>query len=231
MMQKPSRPAGVTILAVLEILFGIVGLLVSIAIIGLAALFSTLPRIGPLLSSFGLVIGGVAFFFSLIWLATGVGFLHGRGWAWTLGMIFSVLSLLGSVAALTEGLLTGATGGIFFWTLLLYYLTRSHVKAFFGRGSLLANPSLQMGYPPMPGMNQPPATNIPSYAQSPTETPSSAMPTLQTVGSTMPRSVPIDVSSLPTFQAGGSNAQAKCPYCKSPLSGGSPKCMTCGAII
>lgn len=107
MMQRASRPVGLTILAVFEILFGIVGLISSLALIGLLALFATLPRIGGLLGSIGLIIGGIALFFSLIWLATGVGFLHGRGWAWTLGMIFSVLSLLGAVGALAIGLITG----------------------------------------------------------------------------------------------------------------------------
>lgn len=56
MMQKPSRPIGVTILAVLEILIGIVGLLASLTIIGLSALLSTLPRVGSLLGTFGLVL-------------------------------------------------------------------------------------------------------------------------------------------------------------------------------
>src|SRR6266568_1503162 len=90
MTQRPSRPVGITILAVLEVLIGIVGLLASLLIIGFSALFATLPTVGPLLGAIGLVIGGVVLFFSIIWLATGVGFLHGRGWSWTLGMIFSI---------------------------------------------------------------------------------------------------------------------------------------------
>ena len=85
MTQRPSRPVGITILAVLEVLIGIVGLLASLLIIGFSALFATLPTVGPLLGAIGLVIGGVVLFFSIIWLATGVGFLHGRGWSWTLG--------------------------------------------------------------------------------------------------------------------------------------------------
>src|SRR5437016_3182344 len=144
MAQKPSRPVGITILAVLEILMGIVGLLASLVIIGFSALFATLPTVGPLLGAIGLVIGGVVLFFSIIWLATGVGFLHGRGWSWTLGMIFSILSLLGAVGALTIGLITGGVGGLVFWGLMLYYLTRTHVKAFFGKGGLPITPGYVM---------------------------------------------------------------------------------------
>src|SRR5437764_5580045 len=130
MAQKPSRPVGITILAVLEILMGIVGLLASLVIIGFSALFATLPTVGPLVGAIGLVIGGVVLFFSIIWLATGVGFLHGRGWSWTLGMIFSILSLLGAIGALTIVLITGGVAGLPYWALTLSYVASSHGKAF-----------------------------------------------------------------------------------------------------
>ena len=123
------------ILAIFEILFGIIGLLVSLAIIGLSALVATLPSIGGLLGTMGLIIGSVALLFSLIWLATGFGFLHGKRWSWTLGIIFSVLSLLGAALALTVHLYSGGIGGIIFWGLMLYYLTRPHVKLFFGKAA------------------------------------------------------------------------------------------------
>src|SRR5438128_4477913 len=142
MMQRPSRPVRITILAVLEILIGIVGLLASLVIIGCSALFSTLPTVGSLLGAVGLIIGGNVLFFSIIWLATGVGFLHGRGWSWTLGMIFSILSLLGAIGALTIGLITGGVRGLISLGLTLYCLGRTHVNAFCGKGGLPITPSL-----------------------------------------------------------------------------------------
>jgi len=231
MMQRPSRPAGVTILAILQILIGIIGILVSLAIIGLSALASTLPSIGALVGTIGLIIGGIAFFFSMIWLATGFGFIHGKGWAWTLGMIFSVLSLLGAVGALASGLITGGIGGIFFWGLMLYYLTRNHVKAFFGRGVLPVNP-YPMAYSARPGFSQPTmVTNIPSYARPAPAAPSTA-PTLQTLGSSNPTSQMASSPTNPTSSSGaGPKALVSCPYCGSKLTMGSPKCLTCGATI
>src|SRR2546430_7992092 len=107
MMQRPSRPVGITILAVLEILIGIVGLLASLVIIGFSALFSTLPTVGSLLGAVGLIIGGAGLFFSIIWPGTGAGFLHGRGWSWTLRMIFSIIPLPGAIGALANRLITG----------------------------------------------------------------------------------------------------------------------------
>src|SRR5437016_1229175 len=155
MMQRPSRPIGITMLAALEILIGIVGLLASLVIIGFSALFSTLPTVGPLLGAVGLIIGGVVLFFSVIWLATGVGFLHGRGWSWTLGMIFSILSLLGAIGALTIGLITVWVGRLVVWGLMLYYLTRTHVKAFFGKGGLPITPACVVAYSLGPQINSP----------------------------------------------------------------------------
>lgn len=232
-MQRPSRPAGVTILAIIEILIGIVGLLASFAIIGLSALASTLPAIGSLVGTIGLVIGAVALFFSIIWLATGVGFLHGRGWAWTLGMVFSVLSLLGAVAALAIGLISGGIIGAFFWFLMLYYLTRNHVKAFFGKGGFPAYPSSPMAYPARPGLSQQPmVTNIPSYTPVAPPSVSLTPPTLQTVRSSTPASPLASNQNSPTPGSGAApKALVSCPYCGSRLTLGSPKCLTCGATI
>src|SRR3989442_4452573 len=163
MMQRPPRPIGITILAVLEILIGIVGLLGSLVIIGFSALFSTIPTVGSLIGAVGLIIGGVVLFFSLIWLTSGVGFLHGRSWSWTLGMIFSILSLLGAIGALTIGLITGGVGGLIFWGLILCYLTRTHVKAFFGKGGLPFNPPYEFPNSLAPQRSQPQiATNVAS---------------------------------------------------------------------
>src|SRR2546426_10779449 len=96
MMQKPSRPIGITLLAIVQILIGVLGLLVGLAIIGLAAIFSTLPTVGTLIGTVGILIRGDFLFFNLLLLETRVGFLPGKGLAWALGMVFTVLSLLGA---------------------------------------------------------------------------------------------------------------------------------------
>jgi hypothetical protein len=231
MVQRTSRPIGITILAVLEILIGIVGLLVSLAIIGFSALFSTLPRVGSLLGTIGFMIGGVILFFSIIWLATGVGFLHGRGWSWTLGIVFSILSLLGAVGALTIGLITGGVGGIVFWGLMLYYLTRTHVKSFFGK-ALAPNSSFVMPYSLGPLVNQPQtATSNTGYSR-----PSAVNPpvTFSPISKISSASVPSPSSSTSASISSGSSNSGKipiCPYCHNTLPQGTRKCLTCGAAL
>lgn len=225
MMQRPARPAGITILAIFEILFGVVGLLASIAIIGLSALVATLPTIGGLIGTLGLILGGVVLFFSVVWLATGVGFLHGRGWAWTLGMIFSILSILGAIGALALGLYSGGVVGLIFWGLMIYYLTRNHVKAFFGKGG---NPvtGYQMPYSPQSGIGPQMIGNSSPYGQ-----PSyAAPPTLALQQSAPPKQ---NSQAMIGSNAGssGPKAMVSCPNCGSRLTMGSPKCLTCGATI
>jgi hypothetical protein len=231
MMQRPSRPVGITILAILEILIGIVGLLASLVIIGFSALFSTLPTVGSLLGAIGLVIGGVVLFFGVVWLATGVGFFHGRGWSWTLGMIFSILSLLGAIGALTIGLITGGVGGLIFWGLMLYYLTRTHVKAFFGKGGLLITPAYMMPYSLGPQGNQPQIATNADYGRPPAVGTQVTFPPVPQ-GSSANIPVPSPVSSTPASSGSSSGGKASvCPYCHSTLPMGTKKCLTCGAAI
>ncbi len=205
-MQKPPRPIGITILGIIEILIGVLGLLVSIAIIGFSGLLTALPSsIGSLASSVGLVIGGVFLFFSLIWLATGVGFLHGRGWAWTLGMFFTVLSILGAgYVAFTGVYQAGYALG--FWVLMMLYLTRSRVKAFFGKGTFT-------GY--TPAISSQPTLRAAPILQSQTQYAPAVQPSLQYT--------PATPAPTPTIATG------KCRSCGVPLAPGNSFCTNCGA--
>jgi hypothetical protein len=209
MMQKPPRPIGVTIIGIIEILIGVLGFLVSIAIIGLSALFSTLPAVGTRIGTAGVVVGGVFLFFSLIWLATGVGFLHGKGWAWTLGMIFTVLSILGAAYVAFTGLYQ-AGYALGFWVLMIFYLTRSRVKAFFGKGTI-------SNY--MPAMNTQPTMRTAPTLQSQTQYAPTVQPVLQyTPAALIPASTPAVAV-----------ATGKCRSCGVPLAPGNTFCTNCGA--
>jgi len=229
MVQRPFRPVGITILALLEVLIGIVGFLASLLIIGFSALFSTLPRVGALFGTIGLVVGGIVLFFSLIWLATGVGFIHGRGWSWTLGMIFSVLSLIGAIGALTIGLITGGVGGLIFWGLMLYYLTRTHVKAFFGKSGPPANLAYGLPYTLGPQVTQPQIAANASYGRPSTISPPVAVQSISPGPST---NVPRPGSPIPPSSSSSNNSKVPvCPYCHNTLPMGTKKCLTCGAAL
>ena len=101
-----SRPIGVTILAVLTILGGVLLLLLGIVVIAFSSL---LVGVGlPL--GFGLtgsILGAIVLIFGIIWIAVGSGLLNLRSWAWWLAIIVMVLSIIGSIAAPIAAILPG----------------------------------------------------------------------------------------------------------------------------
>ncbi len=231
MQSRPPRPTGITIIAILVILGGVIGLLATLAVFAFSALAAGFGA--TFLGSIGAIIGGIFLVFSLLWLAVGVGFLHGKGWAWILGMIVVVLSLIGSVGALVISPVS-AVGGFLWNGLLLYYLTRPRVKAFFGKGGLpmypVYSPGGQYGPSSMPGNyqgfnQQPTTTSIPSYPQPPASAPTLTFNPLPAGTST------------PASQIGSSNSQSvvqaivSCPNCGSRLAIGQHNCPACGASI
>ncbi len=106
------------------------------------------------------IIGAVFLILGILDLVVGVGFLGGKGWAWTLGMIVAVLNIIGGIFQL----FISPAGGVVWliiWIGILYYLTRTRVKAFFGKAPWGAAPSMgspAMGTGAMTAMSTPSVT-------------------------------------------------------------------------
>ena len=134
MMQKPSRPTGVAILAILELIGGVIGLLLGILLIGVGG--------SGILSSFGFglvsgivaAVGGIIVVVSVLVLILGWGMWTGKSWAWTIAVILYILGVLSGIGSLAVGALTGVVG-LVISILILWYLWRPHVRAFFGHGT------------------------------------------------------------------------------------------------
>jgi hypothetical protein len=130
MQQKPPRPTGVTILGVLAILGGLAGLGGGALLLGLSGVVaSTYPGGAGLVAALGalfLIIG-------ILQLVYGIGFFGGKGWAWTLAIIGSILNIVVGIVAIAIGSF-GSFFGLIISLLILYYLTRPRIKAFFGKG-------------------------------------------------------------------------------------------------
>ena len=116
-----SRPSGVTILAILSILIGILG------IAGGAVLLASSDVTILVLSIFAVLVG-------ILYLATGIGFFRGDGWARMLGILVSLLSLVRDLVEAATGGVVFAIPGIVVAGIILYYLTRPEVKAWFTHG-------------------------------------------------------------------------------------------------
>jgi hypothetical protein len=133
MMQRPSRPIGIAILAVLDIVVGVILLLAGL---GLAAAGSSsmLATYGyGSLSGLVTILGGFFLLVGLLAVLVGWGFWTGKGWAWTLAVVLYVLGLLLSLLSLVSGIIPSIVS-VLIEGLILWYLWRPNVRAYFRKG-------------------------------------------------------------------------------------------------
>lgn len=140
-MSRMERPFGVTILAILAILNALMAF-GSAALAG--TMFAWLEALsggfgGPsgFFAGIGLIVASVAAIFGIIYLLIAWGLWTGQGWAWTVTLILTILSLIGSIIALIA--IVGIVP-LIINIIILYYLTRQHVKAYFGKAPAPAPP-------------------------------------------------------------------------------------------
>jgi len=122
------RPTGVTILAILEIISGAIA-------IGIGIFFSALwgsmgmgmmmdfggSAIMGLISSIIVALGAISFL--MAW-----GLLKGKPWAWTITLILTIISLIFDLPSMN-------IIGLIIDIVILYYLFRPHVQAYFGKSA------------------------------------------------------------------------------------------------
>ena len=113
MESQKHRPLGVSIVAILTAIGGIVFLTSGsvLLIIGIGIIFLAI---------------GIAF------LVVAYGLWRGKRWAWTVTLILSVIGILLAIASLAVGNM-GAIVSIIIHGVVIYYLYRPNVKAFFGK--------------------------------------------------------------------------------------------------
>ena len=156
-MQPMKRPTGVTVLGVLAVLSGIGGIALGAALLAASlAVGAITSSLNSYLSSQGYsnlspyvttstvaavlgILGAFSLIVGIFWLVEGWGAMVGKGWAWTLGIIIFVLSIISNLIQVVFGNYSSAIAVIINLG-IIYYLTRPHVKAFFGKGTPSATP-------------------------------------------------------------------------------------------
>ncbi len=183
MAEQIKRPFGVTIIAILTIIGGILLTFGGISLLAYGAFFISVPidvfiseqmqqqqkeqlQLQQLqeqdlpnaaeLQALALFLGGVGIVIGAIVLAVGIGYLvvsygllKGKGWAWIITVILTIIAIAvqivsGITASMfnasfiddTNSFVTGIIAqivGIAINGVILYYLYRPNVKAFFGR--------------------------------------------------------------------------------------------------
>lgn len=103
---QKHRPLGVTIIAILTLIAGIAFIAIGIG--------------------FALIAIAIAYF------VMAYGLWEGRSWAWTLTLILSAIGIIFAIASIAAGNI-GAVFHIILNAVIIYYLYRPNVKAFFGK--------------------------------------------------------------------------------------------------
>ena len=135
-MPPTARPFGVTLLAALQILLGILELLGGAA---LAIVTFVLPDMFPhvrffasrsMFSGLGLVA------FALVDFILAYGLWKGKGWAWVGSLIFAVIGLVFSALSLFMRPRLGEGVSLILDLVILYYLMQPRVQSYFGKGKV-----------------------------------------------------------------------------------------------
>lgn len=136
------RPTGVTIIAILNIIGGIIMLF---GVIALVAAGSILPSMqipdnqlsgvpSWLLGTGAIAIGIIIIILGIISFVVAYGLLKGIGWAWSLTVVLSIIVIVLNAISIVSGN-PGGIVSIIISAIIIYYLYRPHVKSFFGKGS------------------------------------------------------------------------------------------------
>jgi cbb3-type cytochrome oxidase subunit 3 len=141
-LEIKKRPIGVTIIAILIIIGGILLLLAGIGVTAVGSLF-----ISEITGLVFVIIGAILLAVGIGYIVVSYGLLKGKRWAWTITMVLLFIGIaINVVSIIIFGYFTfnmdtysflasnsGSIAGIIISVIILYYLYRPHVKSYFGK--------------------------------------------------------------------------------------------------
>ena len=96
---------------------------------------SELSGVPPMFLGAGAIaVGVILIILGILSFVVAYGLLKGMGWAWTLTLVLSIISIVLNAISIATGNFGGIIS-IIISAIIVYYLYRPHVKAFFGKGS------------------------------------------------------------------------------------------------
>ena len=167
-----KRPIGVTIISILTIIGGVLLTFGGISLLAFGAFYTAVPidvlvseemqqqqqdlqnaaelqALARFLGGVGIAIGAIVLAVGIGYLIVSYGLLKGKGWAWTITVILTIIAIAVQIvsgitasmfnASFIEDTNTFVTGiiaqivGIAINGVILYYLYRPNVKTFFGK--------------------------------------------------------------------------------------------------
>ena len=153
MTTTKERPDGITVIAILIVIGGIFLITGGISLIGLGTFLSMasediiqsndISSDLTQLASLGMipsVIGSILLILGIAYLIVSYGLLKGKGWAWVITIIVTIIGLIIQIisaiiaGSITSSVLYGLVShivGIFISGVIIYYMFRPNVKAFY----------------------------------------------------------------------------------------------------
>ena len=143
MTTKPMRPVGITVLSILAGILGVLMVMGGVLVAALASVITEmieanastlgLTSMGIDISAFFtaalMAVAVIGFIFGALYLAVAYGFWIGAGWSRWLAIVLSILGIIAGVIALPGGIVP-----IVIYGLIIWYMMQPYVKAFFGQG-------------------------------------------------------------------------------------------------
>ena len=143
-MEIKKRPTGVTIIAILIIIGGILLLLAGIAGVVVGSL-----SISQIIGLGFVIIGAIILAVGIGYLVVSYGLLKGKRWSWTITVVLLFIGIAIDVASIIFGSFainmnisnslsanSGSVASIIISIIILYYLYRPHIKSYFGKMSM-----------------------------------------------------------------------------------------------
>jgi uncharacterized membrane protein (DUF2068 family) len=127
-----QRPIGITILAVIAFLGGLVALMSGLALLGVATFYAEAP---DQLQALGAFVAAFALGYATLSLIVAFGFWSLRSWAWPIGVALGVLGVVNALSqyAQSQSQLSGMIVSLAISLFIVWYLYQPHVKGAFGR--------------------------------------------------------------------------------------------------
>jgi drug/metabolite transporter (DMT)-like permease len=142
-LEIKKRPTGVTIIAILIIIGGILLLLAGIGGVAVGSLF-----ISQIIGLGFVIIGAIILALGIGYLVVSYGLLKGKRWSWTITVVLLFIGIPINIASIIFGSFainmdistfitanSGNIAGIIISVIILYYMYRPHVKSYFGKMS------------------------------------------------------------------------------------------------
>ena len=137
-----ARPTGATVISIIDGIIGVLALLSGLLLMVGAGLVGGLlgsaadpnaPGLGALFAGLGIVFGVIVVLIGLLYLAIAYGVWKGRGWAWMLGVVVSIIAVIFGVLGLAGGVTLGSILSVLLPALVVYFFWQPEVKRWLGR--------------------------------------------------------------------------------------------------